>query len=302
MRQVIATLYSFVDKYLYWLHVPHVGVSDIVEILIIAVLLYYALLWFKNTRAWALFKGLLVLVIFLTIAALFQMNTILWLFGKLLNIAVIALIIIFQPELRRVLEQLGKNNFMTRVFNFDFARSGGPDFSEHICEEIIRASYAMGRARTGALIVIERGVSLEEYTRTGIMIDAEISMQLLLNIFEHNTPLHDGAVIVRGDRILAATCYLPLSDNMALSKDLGTRHRAGVGISEVSDSLTIIVSEETGAVSLADNGVLHHNVDQEFLREQLKRLSGRQDNEDQRFRLFRKGTENAEKGSKVDHE
>ncbi len=300
MRQVIATLYSFVDKYLYWLHVPHLGVSDVVEIIIIAFLLYYALLWFKNTRAWALFKGLLVLVIFLVIAALLQMNTILWLFGRLLNFAVIAVIIIFQPELRKVLEQLGRNNLFTRVFNFDFTRTSGPRFSDHTRDEIVRGCFAMGKARTGALIVIEDKVLLDEYMRTGIRIDAEISMQLLLNIFEHNTPLHDGAVIVRDDRIMAATCYLPLSDNMALSKELGTRHRAAVGISEVSDSMTIIVSEETGAVSIAENGILHHNVSQEFLREQLKRISGDLNNEDSRFRLFRKGTENAEKGSESD--
>ena len=151
--------------------------------------------------------------------------------------------IIFQPELRKALENLGGKNVLGKLF--DFGKVEENKFSDHTIDELIKACYAMGKVKTGALIVIEDEILLNEYVRTGIDIDAIISSQLLINIFEKNTPLHDGAVIVRGDRVVSATCYLPLSDSMTLSKDLGTRHRAAVGISEVSDSLTIVVSEET---------------------------------------------------------
>ena len=217
-----------------------------------------------------LFKGIIVILIFLLIAALFQMNTILWLSGKVVNIAAIALVIIFQPELRNALERLGRKNFLTAFFSFDFQKASTVRFSEKTITEIVKACYEMGKVKTGALIVIERDVMLNEYIRTGIPLDSLISSQLLINIFEHNTPLHDGAIIVRGDRIVAATCYLPLSDNMELSKELGTRHRAAVGVSEVSDSMTIIVSEETGAVSLAVEGTLYRNIDADFLKSKLR--------------------------------
>ena len=160
--------------------------------------------------------------------------------------------IIFQPELRKALENLGGKNVLGKLF--DFGKVEENKFSDHTIDELIKACYAMGKVKTGALIVIEDEILLNEYVRTGIDIDAIISSQLLINIFEKNTPLHDGAVIVRGDRVVSATCYLPLSDSMTLSKDLGTRHRAAVGISEVSDSLTIVVSEETGKVSIAMRG------------------------------------------------
>ena len=146
------------------------------------------------------------------------------------------------------------------------------EFTDKTINELVKACFDMGEVRTGALIVIEQNIRLSEYERTGINVDAVLTSQLLINIFEHNTPLHDGAVLVRGNRIVAATCYLPLSDNMELSKQLGTRHRAGVGISEVSDSLTVIVSEETGGVSLAVNGVLHRNVEADYLKEELIQL------------------------------
>ncbi|MCC8017600.1 MAG: diadenylate cyclase CdaA, partial [Lachnospiraceae bacterium] len=178
--------------------------------------------------------------------------------------------IIFQPELRNALESLGKRNFLGRLFNFDFSRDSSMRFSERTISEIAKASYEMGKAKTGALIVIERRERLNEYIRTGISLDSLISSQLLINIFEHNTPLHDGAVIVREDRIVSATCYLPLSDNLDLSKDLGTRHRAALGISEASDSITVVVSEETGSVSLAIEGTLYRNVDMDFFQNKLR--------------------------------
>lgn len=270
MWEIGSALYAFMDKYLSWIDKPKIGVTDVIEIIIIAFVLYHIMVWVKNTRAWMLFKGIIVILIFLLIAALFQMNTILWLSGKVVNIAAIALVIIFQPELRNALERLGRKNFLTAFFSFDFQKASTVRFSEKTITEIVKACYEMGKVKTGALIVIERDVMLNEYIRTGIPLDSLVSSQLLINIFEHNTPLHDGAIIVRGDRIVAATCYLPLSDNMELSKELGTRHRAAVGVSEVSDSMTIIVSEETGAVSLAVEGTLYRNIDADFLKSKLR--------------------------------
>ena len=270
MQNMLATLDAFWQKASLYMNLPKISITDIVEIIIIAFLIYYMLVWIKNTRAWMLLRGLMVILLFVLLAALFQMNTILWLSGKVVNIAAIALVIIFQPELRNALERLGRKNFLTAFFSFDFQKASTVRFSEKTITEIVKACYEMGKVKTGALIVIERDVMLNEYIRTGIPLDSLVSSQLLINIFEHNTPLHDGAIIVRGDRIVAATCYLPLSDNMELSKELGTRHRAAVGVSEVSDSMTIIVSEETGAVSLAVEGTLYRNIDADFLKSKLR--------------------------------
>lgn len=200
------------------------------------------------------------------------MTTILWIVSKVFSVAVTAAVIVFQPELRRALEQLGRKNLFMSLFPFDSTRVAGELFSDRTINEVVKASYEMGKVKTGALIVVEQTDSLMEYERTGIMLDSIVSNQIIINIFEHNTPLHDGAVIIRGDRIVSATCYLPLSDNMELSKDLGTRHRAGVGISELTDSLTIIVSEETGRVSLAYGGELFRNIDADFLREKMQMI------------------------------
>ena len=301
MREIGAALYAFMDKYLSWIDKPKIGATDIIEIIIIAFVLYQVMVWVKNTRAWMLFKGISVILIFLLIAALFQMNTILWLSGKVVNVAAIALVIIFQPELRNALERLGRKNFLTAFFSFDFQKANAVRFSEKTINEIVKACYEMGKVKTGALIVIERDVMLNEYIRTGIPLDSLVSSQLLINIFEHNTPLHDGAIIVRGDRIVSATCYLPLSDNMELSKELGTRHRAAVGISEVSDSMTIVVSEETGAVSLAVESTLYRNIDADFLRSKLKfaaKLSGETENY---FEKLKRRLKNAAQSNKADN-
>lgn len=301
MREIGAALYAFMDKYLSWIDKPKIGPTDIIEIIIIAFVLYQVMVWVKNTRAWMLFKGIIVILIFLLIAALFQMNTILWLSGKVVNVAAIALVIIFQPELRNALERLGRKNFLTAFFSFDFQKANAVRFSEKTINEIVKACYEMGKVKTGALIVIERDVMLNEYIRTGIPLDSLVSSQLLINIFEHNTPLHDGAIIVRGDRIVSATCYLPLSDNMELSKELGTRHRAAVGISEVSDSMTIVVSEETGAVSLAVESTLYRNIDADFLRSKLKfaaKLSGETENY---FEKLKRRLKNAAQSNKADN-
>ena len=246
---------------------------DIIEILIISFLFYHILLWIKSTRAWNLFKGIMVVLLFVVVAAFFQMSTILWIAENTFNVGLIALVIIFQPELRKALENLGDRNIVTKLFNLNKAEV--KKFSDHTIDELIKAVYAMGKVKTGALIVIEDEILLNEYVRTGIDVDAIVSSQLLINIFEKNTPLHDGAIIMRGDRVVSATCYLPLSDSLSLSKELGTRHRAAVGISEVSDSLTIIVSEETGNVSIALRGQVYRNVDADFLKEKLQYMQSR---------------------------
>ena len=248
------------------------NVGDILEILIIAFLLYYIMVWMKSTRAWLLLKGLLLIGIFLILAYVFEMTTIIWMAENVLGFAVTALIIVLQPELRNALEELGKKNVISNVLPFEAKKNTEGTITEHTINEIVRACTMMAKVRTGALIVIERAESLRVYERTGISIDGLVTSQLLINIFEHNTPLHDGAVIVRGDRIVSATCSLPRSDNQNLSKELGTRHRAGVGVSEVTDSLTIIVSEETGKISVAFEGALETNLNAEMLKARMKKV------------------------------
>ena len=275
MRSFIGMLSAFVDKASTYISIPNISISiiDIIEILIISVLFYHVLVWIKNTRAWNLFKGIIVILIFVLVAAFFQMNTILWLAKNTLDIGLLAVVVIFQPELRHALENLGGKKFFGNLFTI--GRSEEVKFSDKTIDELVKACFAMGKVKTGALIVIEDSIRLDEYIRTGIDVDGLLTSQLLINIFEKNTPLHDGAVIVRGDRVVSATCYLPLSDSLRLSKDLGTRHRAAVGISEVSDSLTIVVSEETGKVSVAMKGDIHHDVDADFLRKQLQFLQNK---------------------------
>ena len=263
---------DLIDKCLKTLDSLQIRKTDVVEVIILAFLLYQVLVWIKRTRAWSLLKGFVVLLIFIFLAWAFQLNTIFWLVQNVFSLGITALIIVFQPELRRALEQLGEKNILTSIVAFDNAKREDESLTDRTVSELVRACFEMGKARTGALIVMEQSVNLQEYDRTGISIDAIVSSQLMLNIFEKNTPLHDGAVIVSGNRVRSATCYLPLSDNMNLSKALGTRHRAAVGISEVSDSLTIVVSEETGSVSVAKNGRILRNLNQEQLREQLETL------------------------------
>ena len=271
--RTINTVDAFISDY-FSLSIPDIHVTDVVEIAIIAFFFYVLVSWIKNTRAWMLFRGLLIILVLFFVAALFQMNTILWLGEKLLNAGLVAVIVVFQPELRHALEQLGRRNFLQgglRAFGF-FGRNETKRFSDKTVTELVRAVYEMGAVKTGALIVIEKEVGLDEYIRTGILLDSSISKQLLLNIFEKNTPLHDGAVVIRKNRIAAATCYLPLTDNMELSKDLGTRHRAAVGISEVSDAMVIVVSEETGQVAIAQDARIIRNVSREGLKEILTHI------------------------------
>ncbi|MBP3927098.1 MAG: diadenylate cyclase CdaA, partial [Clostridium sp.] len=243
MENILMEIYSWIS------FVPKLTIKNLLEIMIIAVLVYEMLVWIKNTRAWTLLKGILLILGFFLMAAVLELDTILWLLEKTSYIAVTAILIIFQPELRKALEQLGSKNVLTKLFSTDDNKKKNEEFSEKTINELVRACFEMSKVKTGALMVIEQGTPLGEIERTGIEVDGLVTSQLLINIFEHNTPLHDGAVVIRGNRVAAATCYLPLSDNMDISKALGTRHRAAVGVSETTDSVTLVVSEETGRVS-----------------------------------------------------
>lgn len=290
-------LRNFADNYLSNLHIPKmetIQYPDILEILILSVLIYHIMLWIKNTKAWNLLKGLLVIMVFVLIAAILEMNTIIWIVQNVFSIAVIAIIIVLQPELRRALEELGKKNIMNGLLPIDINRAESGLFSDKTIQEIARACVEMSRVRTGALIVVAQNDSLVEYESTGIEVDAVVSSQLLINIFEKNTPLHDGAVIINGDRVTWATCYLPLSQNTGLSKSLGTRHRAGIGISEATDSLTIIVSEENGMISTAYQGELRRGLNQEELELVLSKIQNKAV-DDRKLRLWKGWAKNEKK-------
>ena len=218
----------------------------------------------------------LIILLFYLTAYILNFNVITILFQNLLLFLGIAIIVIIQPELRKMIEKLGSKDFnislkniIALIFKDRKPKDTVQRLSDFSIQEIVRGCSLMGKAKTGALIVIECKTPLNEYVESGIKVNADITSQLFINIFEKNTPLHDGAVIIQNNRISAATCYLPLSDSKRINKDLGTRHRAGIGISEVTDSLTVIVSEETGAISVARNGKLLHNIDREKLAEEL---------------------------------
>ena len=263
---------------------PKIGIIDIIQIALIAFFVYQFMVWIKYTHAYTLLKGILVVLLFILVAYIFRMNTILWIFSNLASTLIVGVIVIFQPELRKVLEKI-----MASLIPFDAGKEVKERFTDKTVSELVKACFDMGEVKTGALIVIEQNELLTDYIRTGINLDAILTSQLLINIFEHNTPLHDGAVIVRENRIVAATCYLPLSDNMELSKQLGTRHRAGVGISEQTDSVTIIVSEETGQVSVAQGGKLTRGLNSAKLREILVKAQNKQVVDNSKLRHLLKG-------------
>lgn len=283
MQDLSATIGRYMEK----LYIPSLSAVtriDIVEIIIITVMIYAMLVWVKETRAWALLRGVLVIGAFLLVAFFAGMTTIIWIAERLISLAVIAMVVILQPELRKALENLGQKNILASLFSLDMLKASvNARFSDRTVNEIVKACVEMGKAKTGALIVVEHKQRLTDYEKTGIDLDALVSSQLLINIFEHNTPLHDGAIIVRGDRIVSATCYLPLSDNMLLSKELGTRHRAGVGISEATDSMTVIVSEETGKISVAYGGRLHRGLTAEELQGYLSEIQDKVVEDKKRF-------------------
>ena len=291
MSAVNNYVHNFFEKYL---TIPDIYVSDIVEIIVIAVLIYYVILWFKKSRAWSLLKGIFVIVIFMVIASLFHLTTILWIINKTLSAGIIAIVIIFQPELRRALEELGKKNVAFKLLKIG-NNIDDESLSDQSVEEIIRATLEMAKVKIGALIVVARDHDLSQYSETGIKVGAKITSQLLINIFEKNTPLHDGAVIIEGNKIVSATCYLPLSDSVSLSKKLGTRHRAGLGISEVTDSIVIIVSEENGSVSIARDGQLIRYADTAILKNELVKAQAKAEVKPKK--RFWKGRERNEKSN-----
>ena len=253
---------------------------DVLDIVVVAFLIYSLIKLVRETRAEQLVKGLLIMIIAWALSSQLNLKMIKTLLDNFFQFGIIALLVVFQPELRRALEQLGEKKMLSNLIPFDSSKQMDERITDRTIGELIHAAYAMGEVKTGALIVVEQNIILQEYEKTGIAMDSLISSQLLINIFEHNTPLHDGAVIVRNNRIVSATCYLPLSDNLELNKSLGTRHRAGVGISEVSDALTIIVSEETGKVSYTYGGKIIIGVTPGALRERLNSMKTRKDHKE----------------------
>lgn len=282
MEGILAILKEYSTRFA----VPSIGISDIIEIFLIAFLIYKIIGWFRGSKAGTIIKGIVVIVGFTVLASILHFDTILWLLQKSLTFGITAALIIFQPELRRALEELGRGNFIAGFFNFDSTEKEEL-FDERIITEVGRAAAEMSRTKTGALIVIEKANSLQDYVKTGILIDGKVSSQLLINIFEHNTPLHDGAVIIRGDRVVSATCYLPLTASQDLGKELGTRHRAAVGISEATDSYTVVVSEETGAISLAHDRTLIRNLTVEDVKAVLMRAYAPKETEKAKIKLWK---------------
>ena len=255
-------------------YIPSFQITDILEILILIFVIYKVITGLRNTRAMVLLKGVLILFIFYNIAYMLSFNAILVLFDSLIALLLFGIIVVFAPEMRKFLEQIGTQNISGKInLKGLFVKKNEPlkYYSDKTISELSKAVFAMGEVKTGALIVLGREFVLTDYIATGIDINADISSQLLINIFEKNTPLHDGAVIQVGDKIVAATCYLPLSENKNISKHLGTRHRAAIGMTENSDCIVIIVSEETGNVSLAINGHINYNLTKEKLTELLTR-------------------------------
>lgn len=238
--------------------------TSIIDIAIVAFVTYRLMLLIKGTRAVQLLKGVAVLVVATAASSFFQLYTLQWILKQAMTALVVALPIVFQPELRRALEKIGGGKFLSH----QFTHAGDIEYSLMV-GEIVRAVRILSKERIGALIVLERSTGLGEYIDTGVKVGALLSGELLVNIFIPRTPLHDGAVIIRGDRIMAAACVLPLTQGQNLSKTTGTRHRAGVGITEESDSLAVIVSEQTGKVSLAVEGVLAEGLDENVLADRL---------------------------------
>lgn len=267
---------------------PDITVSNVLEILILAFIIYEILLLVKNSHAITLLKGILVIFVFIILSVLLHLDNILYIMQIIAPTAVIALVVIFQPELRKGLETLGKQSIVPKFVNIE--NRDNQFMSEKSCREISKAVFEMAKVKTGALIVIENTEELNDYVNTGIAIDGIVSSALLINIFEKNTPLHDGAVIIKANKVVAATCYLPLSENESISKDLGTRHRAAIGMSEATDAVVLVVSEETGHISVANDGQLSRVTTYEQLDSTLKALSGELRRE-QKEEKMRRGSE-----------
>lgn len=238
---------------------------DVVDILIVAYIIYRVMKLLKDTSAARLAKGILILVCIMLLTSFLNLTMISWLLRNALGVGAFAIVVIFQPELRRLLEQIGKGNLSRMLIP-----ETDPDAVESMIVATVSACADMSKTKTGALIVFERKERLGEIISTGTMVDAEPSPELIKNIFFKNSPLHDGAMVVRGDRVYAAGCVLPLSGNQGLSRDLGTRHRAAVGMSETADSVLVVVSEETGSISVAIGGMLKRHLTPEVLQKMLE--------------------------------
>jgi len=241
-----------------------IRIWDIIDILIMAFLIFRILSFMQKTSASSVIKGLLLILAVAGLANIVNMNILSYLLRQVMQMGVIVIVVLFQPEIRKMFERMG-----TTRLNTIFRRKGKNEIIDAVLQQIVEACTVMSKNDTGAIIVVEREVGLNDYAVTGVSIDAEVSSELIQNIFFQNSPLHDGALIIRGDRILAASCMLPLSTNYSLSKELGMRHRAGVGLSERSDAIVVIVSEETGAISIAVDGMLKRNLDDDTIRELL---------------------------------
>ena len=281
----MAMIREFFQNLLY--QVPSIGISDIVDILVVSIIFYSLLRLIRSTSAARVARAILLLLAITLLTDVLNLYTLNWLLNKILEVGAIALIIVFQPELRRVLERFGGKNILLSFTDSSANRSA----EASAIEATVQACEIMARERVGVLLVFERQTSLDEYFKTGTLIDAKVTDQLLRNLFFKNSPLHDGAVIIRHGRVAAAGCVLPLSENTHLSSDLGTRHRAGIGMSEASDAVVVIVSEETGTISVAIGGMLKRHLAPQTLEklltnELLPEDDGRKKNVVERVRAF----------------
>jgi len=244
---------------------PTISFINIIDMLVVAFLIYKLFLWIKGTRAVQLLKGLVVLLIATTVSNWLGLYTFNWILKSIQGMLIVAIPVVFQPELRRALERLGRGKFLSRQLV-----SLGEEDTTRVINEIVRGAMVLAKNKIGALIVFERETGINDYVETGVGLDSLVSGELLINIFTPNSPLHDGAVIVRNDRVVSAGCFLPLTEGLNISKELGTRHRAAIGVTEISDSLVIIVSEETGVISFAKMGRLSRYLDTKSLKEIIK--------------------------------
>lgn len=286
MPDILKNIFGKVDISTFRL--PKIGFNSLLDILIVSFLAYQVIFWIKETRAWVLLKGIAVVLIVALIAYVFRLFALVWIINNTFSVGVTVIIVIFQPELRRMLEKIGKGRIIESLnLTGITADTGHSSLTEKSVNEICESCIKMAETRTGAIIMIERAVSLSDLEQTGIPVDAAITSQLMMNIFVDKTPLHDGAVIVKNNRIAAASCILPLTSREVAS-ELGTRHRASIGASEVTDAYIIVCSEETGAISIAHNGHLERAVTKERFEKVLMSLVIRSDKK-KRFGVKKKG-------------
>lgn len=276
MRFIAEFIYSHFN-----ILIPYIRIIDVIQIFLITIVLYNMILWLQNTKAWNLLKGILLLMLFYIVAAVLDMTVIIWMVNNCLSVVIMVFVVVFQPEFRQALERLGRNmgsgrsgNFLASLVPIEFGeRKEENQFTKQTVMEILNAVFAMASVKTGALIVIQNTMPIVHYVqRWGTNIDAIVGSELLINIFEKDTPLHDGAVVIIGNRVASAKCFLPLNEMEGISSKLGTRHHAAAGISEITDSVTVIVSEQTGRVSIARDGRIKTNLDRKSLEKELLTL------------------------------